>query len=599
MNGNDIQNAGRITATTCVNTPCVDSVGVGSNIEIGPSAGEVQVKAPLNVDEISSQTTDAISITDRLVDTGKRTIISTSPRVLSAAEVVNGIITCSGSASSVTLPNEIEIVNYIGTILQNTTDQTKFTTTFINQTTSNITINSGVDFLAGTIAGKPLFPDKCREITFLYLDNSSDTIASLSVLETDYNTTGDQVVQRDLEVTRDLTVTEDTTINGELKVDTINATTGGGSVTIEGTELSATGTDVLVKLGDIGGAPSTSTSKVVVEGRQQCNFIIQSDWDGGGPSSDSRYVNSLDNNTYQSCFGLENDGTVSVQNSAVGGSTNNIEFRVNGSHTRATNPEDANTPAGFNTPLTIRGDNQNVQLSANTSLEMDGAIDIGDSTTSSNSFTDITIGKGATSATGNNSITIGSNASGSGTSAISIGQNTTTTFTDSISIGTNADTSGYIGAVSIGAQSKALGANNVTVGYRSGDAMTAANRNTIIGGQAGRIITTGAENTIVGEQANMTFATDSDAVVVGKSATGSGNSTVIGYQADATQPNCVCIGRGATSTAANQFVLGSAGFALNTSNTATAGAQTLPANPLGFLECNLNGAVVKIPYYNV
>lgn len=36
-----------------------------------------------------------------------------------------------------------------------------------------------------------------------------------------------------------------------------------------------------------------------------------------------------------------------------------------------------------------------------------------------------------------------------------------------------------------------------------------------------------------------------------------------------------------------------------TSGTATAGAATLPANPVGFLTVTLpNGTVAKIPYYN-
>ena len=38
----------------------------------------------------------------------------------------------------------------------------------------------------------------------------------------------------------------------------------------------------------------------------------------------------------------------------------------------------------------------------------------------------------------------------------------------------------------------------------------------------------------------------------------------------------------------------------NTSATATAGAATLPANPLGFMTVNLpnNGGTVKVPYYS-
>jgi len=47
-------------------------------------------------------------------------------------------------------------------------------------------------------------------------------------------------------------------------------------------------------------------------------------------------------------------------------------------------------------------------------------------------------------------------------------------------------------------------------------------------------------------------------------------------------------------TLASIFPIGGA-----TSSTATAGAATLPANPLGFLAVTLpNGTAVKIPYYS-
>lgn len=35
-----------------------------------------------------------------------------------------------------------------------------------------------------------------------------------------------------------------------------------------------------------------------------------------------------------------------------------------------------------------------------------------------------------------------------------------------------------------------------------------------------------------------------------------------------------------------------------TSGTATAGAATLPANPVGFLIINIGGTAFKVPYYN-
>jgi hypothetical protein len=40
-------------------------------------------------------------------------------------------------------------------------------------------------------------------------------------------------------------------------------------------------------------------------------------------------------------------------------------------------------------------------------------------------------------------------------------------------------------------------------------------------------------------------------------------------------------------------------FGVTTAASATAGAATLPANPVGFLEINIGGTVYKLPYYAV
>jgi hypothetical protein len=54
---------------------------------------------------------------------------------------------------------------------------------------------------------------------------------------------------------------------------------------------------------------------------------------------------------------------------------------------------------------------------------------------------------------------------------------------------------------------------------------------------------------------------------------------------------------GATPT--SNIIAGQIGLGSTTAATASAGAATLPANPLGFLEINLAGVLVKIPYYSV
>jgi hypothetical protein len=42
---------------------------------------------------------------------------------------------------------------------------------------------------------------------------------------------------------------------------------------------------------------------------------------------------------------------------------------------------------------------------------------------------------------------------------------------------------------------------------------------------------------------------------------------------------------------------GQLGLGATTATTATAGSETLPAAPLGFLVLNLGGTPVKVPYY--
>lgn len=48
----------------------------------------------------------------------------------------------------------------------------------------------------------------------------------------------------------------------------------------------------------------------------------------------------------------------------------------------------------------------------------------------------------------------------------------------------------------------------------------------------------------------------------------------------------------------NQQVLDELLEGVTTDTTASAGAQTLPSNPSGFLEFTVNGSIIKVPYYD-
>jgi hypothetical protein len=70
------------------------------------------------------------------------------------------------------------------------------------------------------------------------------------------------------------------------------------------------------------------------------------------------------------------------------------------------------------------------------------------------------------------------------------------------------------------------------------------------------------------------------------------NSGTNSFQATE-QVASLVVGAAAPTVGAGQVGIGN-----GTATTATAGAQTLPANPAGFLVININGTLQKIPYYN-
>jgi hypothetical protein len=59
------------------------------------------------------------------------------------------------------------------------------------------------------------------------------------------------------------------------------------------------------------------------------------------------------------------------------------------------------------------------------------------------------------------------------------------------------------------------------------------------------------------------------------------------------QADVLAVAKAATGLGPGVLALGS-----TTASTATAGSQTLPANPAGFLVFNLGDATIKVPYYN-
>jgi hypothetical protein len=98
-------------------------------------------------------------------------------------------------------------------------------------------------------------------------------------------------------------------------------------------------------------------------------------------------------------------------------------------------------------------------------------------------------------------------------------------------------------------------------------------------------------------------------IAISETGTGSGNKRLIDCYAGTTGTtskffvdnagNVVNAGAHTVGGATPTVSTGQLGLGVTTATTATAGSNTLPANPVGFLEINLGGTMYKLPYYAV
>jgi hypothetical protein len=146
------------------------------------------------------------------------------------------------------------------------------------------------------------------------------------------------------------------------------------------------------------------------------------------------------------------------------------------------------------------------------------------------------------------------------------------------------------------------------IGSGAGNSGTAnGGENTLIGSFAGStlstVLGTGNDNTLIGANSGINLVSGNNNTVVGFNTTvGAANNTncILGVSAASNFDTCICLGFGATSSANNQLSIGSAASAITTAATATAGGgQVALATVLGYLPVNLNGTVVKIPFFSV
>ena len=151
-------------------------------------------------------------------------------------------------------------------------------------------------------------------------------------------------------------------------------------------------------------------------------------------------------------------------------------------------------------------------------------------------------------------------------------------------------------------KTNSTGGNNIAIGC---DAMAAAvsSNNIAIGHVAGKIISTGQDNVLFGANCAEELLGGNENVMIGSqsgaNSINANKNIVIGYEASANDyDECVILGHSASASANNQLVIGSSNSAITTTTSALAGTNgALPAQVDGYLSVNLNGNIVKIPYY--
>jgi hypothetical protein len=138
---------------------------------------------------------------------------------------------------------------------------------------------------------------------------------------------------------------------------------------------------------------------------------------------------------------------------------------------------------------------------------------------------------------------------------------------------------------------------NVVIGYYAACTGSGEQYNTILGGSCSG---TGTQYSLALGSHSVVAA--SDATEINDSGATATNSTQHTLQYDSwnflTSSGAATFLTATITGAAPSVTTGQLGIGSSTVTTATAGAATLPANPLGFLTWNLAGTAVKVPYYS-
>lgn len=252
------------------------------------------------------------------------------------------------------------------------------------------------------------------------------------------------------------------------------------------------------------------------------------------------------------------------------------------------------------------GDDTNVSIGKNANATGLESIAIGRGATTGTTVNSTAIGLLAQITSGNRSVAIGdtANASGGG-SAVAIGFQSVSSSIRSIAIGATSSSSDE-GAIAIGDGAIASRFKSISIGDNA--QVTTQNYGISIGLDT---LTTGFAGLAIGR--NMQSGA-SYAYMIGGSTTTKTNATTNSFEVNFNEvTSTIRLARNADSwiNTANNFGIGIAtpGAKLHVNGTvrvdgqtatgATAGADTLPSNPVGFITINLDGTNYKVPYYNV
>jgi hypothetical protein len=388
-------------------------------------------------------------------------------------------------------------------------------------------------------------------------------------------------------------------VNGSLRIETGGIYDGTNSIGTSGQVLSSTGTSTAWITPSSGGTPAGSTGAVQFNnagafGADSTNFF----WDDtnnrlgvgtNSPSATAHLKGSGSTSATTSLLVQNSAGLSSLQVNDAGSVFNNGKGAVATNTAFGNNALAANTTGSNNTANGVDALKSNTTGSSNTAI---GYVALEDNTSGSEnnalgfqSLRGNTTGSNNT-ANGNNALR--SNATGSNNTAVGRSSLFNNTANSNTAIGADAafanNTGTGITAIGYQALTASTGNNNTALGFQSAAANTTGTDNTLLGYQAGNNITTGSLNVVIGSSAApLTNSTGSATiigqastggfadVVIGRSATGGSSCSVLGNGASAALfTGCVVLGRNATATANNQFVVGTA--AIN------AGAVTTESN---------------------